>query len=372
MKITERISERLEKDITLRTMVKVLLILLIILLIKMTGDIWIGIIKKMTVILKPFVFGFVIAYILRKPIQWGEEHKISRTIMITVIYLVILVFLYWLISSLVPMLLIRLTGFINSIINGLTWLYQHYEALSDNAVPAWMNTIVQQAISALSNFQGLIPDISGTIPNMISNFLTTITNSIFTVIISLYMCFQWDKIRFWIVRLSRRHSRETTKALFAVNDELDAYLRSMLLSMIVKFVEYAIVYFCIGNQDWLILALLTSIGLIIPYIGPTIANCFGILTSLSLPLPNIIILLVLIVVLSNVDEYLITPLLRAKTTSVTPLWALFSIYAGGNLFGVIGIIIAIPVYLSLHAILNLSLKEEFTAVEEANAKKGNS
>ena len=357
MKILERLEERLEKDLPLYTLIKILLVLLIILLLQMTGSLWLSILRKMLQILSPFLCGFAIAYILRKPIRWGTDHKIPQNIMIFAIYIVILVFLYWLISSLVPMLLDKATGFINNLINGVTWLYSKYAQMAENDVPEWIHAIVEQAVSALTSFKGLLPDFPGSLPNVISNILSSVTNVIFTVIISLYMCFKWDKIRYSIIRLTRRHSRRSTEALFLVNDELTAYIRSMLLSMIVKFVEYSIVYFCIGNPDWLILALLTSIGLIIPYIGPMIGNCFGILTSLSLPLPNIIILLVLIVVLSNVDEYVITPLLRAKTTSVTPLWSLFSIYAGGSLFGMAGIILAIPVYLSIQAIMKMDYKD---------------
>ena len=357
MKILERLGDRLEHDFPLHSLIKIVLVLLSILLIQMTGSIWVSILHKLRVILTPFVFGFAIAYVLRKPIRWGTDHRIPRNLMILAVYVVILIFLYWLISSLVPMLLTRATGFITNIINGVNWLYGKYESMAENGVPEWIHTIVQQAVSALSSFQGIIPNLPANLPNVITNVLSSVTNVIFTVMISLYMCFQWDRIRFWIIRIRRRHSRRTAEGLFLVNDELTAYLRSMLLSMAVKFVEYAILYFCIGNQDWLILALLTSIGLIVPYIGPIIANCFGILTSLSLPLPNILILLAAIVILSNVDEYVITPILRARTTSVTPLWALFSIYAGGTLFGMVGIVIAIPVYLSIQALLKLYGKD---------------
>ena len=357
MKILERFEARLERDLPLHSLIKIVLVLLSIMLLQMTGSIWTSILRKIWQIMTPFVCGIVIAYILRKPIRWGTDHKIPHNVMIFAVYIVILVFLYWLISSLVPMLLDKATGFINNLINGVNWLYAKYAQMAENDVPEWIHAIVQQAVSALTSFQGLLPDFPGSLPNVISNILSSVTNVIFTVIISLYMCFQWDKIRFTIIRVTRRHSRRSTEALFLINDELTSYLRSMLLSMLVKFVEYSIVYFCIGNQDWLILALLTSIGLIIPYIGPTVANVFGILTSLSLPVPNIIILLVLIVVLSNVDEYVITPLLRARTTNVTPLWALFSIYAGGTLLGIPGIIMAVPVYLSIHAILKMDSKD---------------
>ena len=54
--------------------------------------------------------------------------------------------------------------------------------------------------------------------------------------------------------------------------------------------------------------------------------------------------------LYKVDEYVIAPLVHSHNTSVTPLWALFSIFAFSGLFGIVGLVIAIPGYLALRVI----------------------
>ena len=68
------------------------------------------------------------------------------------------------------------------------------------------------------------------------------------------------------------------------------------------------------------------------------------------PFVNRFLLIILIVVLSQVDEYVIAPLVHSHNTSVTPLWALFSIFAFSGLFGIVGLVIAIPGYLALRVI----------------------
>ena len=138
--------------------------------------------------------------------------------------------------------------------------------------------------------------------------------------------------------------------MLSINDEVSDYIHSLIILMLIKFVEYMLVYVLIGHDDWLIMALLTSISLLIPYIGPTIVNCIGILTAIAIPDGRVFLLIILIVVLSQVDEYVITPLVHSHNTSVTPLWALFSIFAFSGLFGIVGLVIAIPGYLALRVI----------------------
>ena len=98
--------------------------------------------------------------------------------------------------------------------------------------------------------------------------------------------------------------------------------------------------------------------MLIPYLGPTVVNCLGILTALTLEPVRILILVLLIVVLSFVDEYVVAPLVHSHNTGVTPLWSLFSIFVGGTLFGATGIIVAIPAFLSIRSIYNVFIRKE--------------
>ena len=134
-------------------------------------------------------------------------------------------------------------------------------------------------------------------------------------------------------------------------------ITALLILMAVKFVEYAIMYYFVGHRDWLLVALLTAIGLIVPYIGPMIGNVVGILTALTLPTKNVVILIICICVLSQVDAYVLEPLIHSRNVEITPLWALFSIYAGGILAGGIGVMVAIPVYLAIRAVTALNREE---------------
>ena len=59
--------------------------------------------------------------------------------------------------------------------------------------------------------------------------------------------------------------------------------------------------------------------------------------------PNLIALIIGILVLSNVDNYVISPIVHEKRSSLGPLLTIFVIFAGGVIYGPIGIMISVPV-----------------------------
>ena len=127
--------------------------------------------------------------------------------------------------------------------------------------------------------------------------------------------------------------------------------------MLIKFCEYACLYFLVGHGDWLIIALLTAIGLIIPYFGATIANCIGILTALTLSPIRFITLLIGIALLANLDGYVIGPLVHKKRSQLGPLVSIMVVFAGGIIAGVVGITIGIPLALAIKSIYEIYEEE---------------
>mgnify|MGYP003509822170 FL=1 len=109
----------------------------------------------------------------------------------------------------------------------------------------------------------------------------------------------------------------------------------------------------IGHSDWLVLGVLSALGAIIPYIGGIVANAIGILSGLMLPMERIIFMLIGIVVLSNVDNYVISPIVHQKRSALGPLTTLLAIFAGGMIGNMVGIMLAIPFVLAIKTIIEV-------------------
>lgn len=353
MRLVDKLNDALNRDVSFINLIKVCLIFVIVWLFEETSGFWVGLFNLVWQVFAPFIIGFVIAYILRGPIRFLEKHKVSKKIAIPLIYLLVILFFVWLVCSLIPVLSSRITGLINSMIVGVKWIGETMNSASHTEMPTWVNGIVQQGISALTSLKDLVPEVTNNIPALLSTAVSFIMNTIISVVVSIFLSFGWEKFRFGVGIIARRISPVVYECIFRINDEEGDYLRSLLILIGIHFVEYSFVYFIIGHPDWLIIGLLTGISLVVPYLGPTLANVIGIFTALSLPIGRVIMLLVLIMILSMTDEYVLAPIVHSHNTSVTPLWAIFSVFAGGVIFGTVGIIIAIPVYLAVRVICKM-------------------
>lgn len=352
MKFIDQISEKINEDIHIQALIKVILVLLVIFLVRSIDVVWMGLFRKAWHILRPFVLGFIIAYVIHPLIEMLEKkYKISRKITIPVFYLILLVVLFWLAFTIVPLIYSRLSSFITSMISGVNSIYNSYVNLSESGAPEWLRRLLQEIVASLQSTRSILPQLSTRFSSMLSDAVQVFTIFVITIFVSIYMCFSWKSIEAAIYNFAKRLGNRAIRNIKAVDVEIGTYVRSLLVLIVIKFLEYALMYYLVGHKDWLLVSLLTALGLIVPYIGPMIGNTVGILTALTMPQRNVIILLVCIVVLSQLDAYIIEPLVHSRNVKISPLWALFSIYAGGILAGGLGVMVAIPAYLAVRTMI---------------------
>lgn len=351
MKWLGKLRENLQENITLASVLKILGILGIVYLLSLTSHVWLSIIKTVFKILLPFIIGFVIAYIMNPLVNRLDRKGISKKIVIPLLFIVLIVILVLLVFTVGPMVYTRTASFINSLIQAVDKLFEIYKENSTSNTNVLIQTVYQQFNVLLNESKNWLPNLSVVIPQIFSGFIGFLTNALFAVIISIYFLLDYEKITKYIDRLSEKINPDLTKIFHLIDQRIGIYLHGLLILMIIKFVEYGILYYLIGHKDWIVLALLSSISLLVPYFGGTVANLIGILTALSLPTPNIICLVIGILLLSNVDAYVIEPIVHMKNSRIRPLWTLFSIFAGGILFGSIGVMISLPVYMILRVII---------------------
>ncbi|MBW9212035.1 MULTISPECIES: AI-2E family transporter [Terrabacteria group] len=352
MKQWNKIKEWFGSEGSIRKLVIVVLVLLIVWLFNSTKTIWLSLVRSVWAILKPFVYGFSISFIFVHPIHWLEKKKVPKNIAIFLVYGIVLLALFLLIANLIPVLTVRLSAMINSIISAVNELYMrysHYLKNDNDTLAAVVRTVIRQ----LSSLQNVVPGVTSELPSVFNKTISGAITFIFSLVISIFMSFQWNSIQGTFAKYSRKISSTGPEVTFAIANEVQTYIHSLLVLMIIKIIEYAIVYSLFGHPDWFILCILTGLALLVPYLGPMLVYGLAILTAVGMPTSRFTFLIIVILILANVDDYVISPLVHARNTAITPLWVLFSIMVGNTLFGIIGVIMAIPVYLAIHKYLEL-------------------
>ena len=120
------------------------------------------------------------------------------------------------------------------------------------------------------------------------------------------------------------------------------YLSGLIRVMIISFFEYGICYKIIGHPNAILLGFLACISGLIPYFGGIMTNIIAAITAFVVSPALFIRTVITFAVLSAVDSYVINPLVYGKTNDVHPLIVIISIFIGGSIFGIIGIMASFP------------------------------
>ena len=156
-----------------------------------------------------------------------------------------------------------------------------------------------------------------------------------------------------------KHENQILNSVNKINELLSRYFIGLLFQLIIVFILYLIVLLIFGVENALIIALLCAILNIIPYIGPLIGSFFAaILTMMSNIngdfqteiLPTTIYVLIGFFIVQLIDNNFNQPIIFSNSVKSHPLEIFLIILIAGFLFGIVGMIVAIPVYTILKVI----------------------
>ena len=204
--------------------------------------------------------------------------------------------------------------------------------------------------------------------NFLPNFLNTILGTISSVGIGLasvlFITFFFLKDRLLFTEGAKKlipngQEDKILNSIHKINHLLSRYFIGLLLQLFIVFILYIIVLLIFGIPNLFIIAFLCAVLNIVPYIGPLIASVLAaILTMLSKLgsdfqteiLPTTIYVLIGFWVVQVIDNNLSQPFIFSKSVSSHPLEIFLVILIAGFLSGILGMIIAVPLYTILKVI----------------------
>lgn len=348
---------KLENKISLKIMIKIICALLILFLLIQTEVAWGSWLYLLRIILRPFLYGFLIAYIMNPIIEFLKSKGINKNISVFLLWFIMVVLIIVIIVMLMPILYEKINEFIISLINGVQWMSDKIKTIGKLEDFSLVNSMTNSIIDVLQSYDDWMPVLVSNVPYWMNSVLNYVTNFLFTIIIAIYIQFDFDRIKKCIKKLCGCVITYSDHYLHEIDENVTVYLKSMVLLIFIRFIEYCMFYYCVGHPDWLIIGLLSSIGTIIPYIGGTIANVIGLFTGLTLPMSNVIAMIIGILILSNVDNYVISPIVHKKRSAIGPLLSIFAVFAGGVLCGFIGVILSMPIVIAVKTCIQLYRRE---------------
>ena len=327
-----------------------ILLYIIILLSYYTLPIIVNFLHYIYHLLLPFIAAFFLAFLLHTLVDRLENRGIHRLVAVIFIYLLFFIFIAYLISVVVPVFIAQIQSFNQRMPD----LY--------NQIENWIQAMWQELPFIPNQYRFDLTDLLDFAETQFFNFdirkvkITTLFDSfsviILTPIVSFYFLYDYNNIKKRIKKfLMRQRWRYMYKLIRDLENGLGSYFRGLVLVMNLLTLVSTICFMFTDLDYPVFFGFLVGYTNVIPIIGPYLGGIPAVLFALTHSLHTAIIVLVIIVGLQFIESNFITPYVQSRSIDSHPIMILLAIIFFGKLFGIIGMIAAIPL---LYVILLIS------------------
>ena len=169
-----------------------------------------------------------------------------------------------------------------------------------------------------------------------------------------------------LVLIPNKTEGRFSNSLEIINNLLSRYFLGLIFQITILFILYTIILLSFGISNAVVIAFLCALLNLIPYIGPLVGAVIMFTLSMtsnigldfqSEILPTSLYIMLFYFIAQMIDNFVSQPVIFSKTTKSHPLEIFLVIIIGGLLFGVLGMIVAVPLYTALKVILKEFLSE---------------
>lgn len=332
-------------------------------------DVIFGIVGTIFKVLLPFILGGVIAFILNIPMSKIEKLlsqriknpnkkgliRVISIICSLLIFIGVIVFIsFLLVPELVENIELLISNLPELINNTEAWLVELVnkfpEAQKEVEEFFATNGKISEVLTDLLNYA--INGFAHFVSSFISGFITFFT----AIIFSIYMLSQkeylgncFNKVLKAYVPKNKRG--KVLEVCELTNKTFANFISGQCVEAIVLGVIIFITCLIFRFPYALIIAVLTAITALIPIFGAIIAMCIGIvLIAITNPLQALLFGVVFLVI-QQIEGNIIYPKVVGKSVGLSPMWTLLAISVGGSLFGVVGMIVGLPIASVVYALV---------------------
>lgn len=283
-------------------------------------------------LLSPLFIGIIIAYLLNPLVN---KINLNRKLSVSIIYLFIILLFVFLIMYIYP----KFKREFYDLIGNLPYIIDEIDMFINNILDNKININIDNYV---------IDFVNSNILNKVSNILITIKNIfkvlgiiILSLIISFYLLLDLDKLNKFLDKFINKN--KYNKLLVEIDDKVFSFVKGTLLIALSVFIVSSISFKIIGLKGSIFFGLYNSLTNIIPYIGPYIGAIPIIMVAFTESKKVGYLALIIVILVQIIESYVLQPLIMSKSMSLHPVSILISLLLFGYFFGIIGMVIAMPV-----------------------------
>jgi predicted PurR-regulated permease PerM len=313
----------------------------------------------------PFIVGLVFAYILDKPVTYLEKFKIPRVVSSLTIVLLILVILVGLVTISVPLIK---NEFLKLTMSSPALISQAMHELDDIILFINKNLTHDEVQGIVKQIKSEFINVVSWVMNLVVNLLGSgaaiaylLSSTILTPIIIFYLLKDWAKIIASIKNLiPSKYIGLVTKYCHNIDQNLSEYAKGQSLACLVLTFIYSISLWSVGLNYGIMVGIITGIVSFVPYAGAIVGFIISSIIALQqfANFQSIIKIGVIFLLIQFLEGYFIVPRLVGNKIGLHPVWMIFALLAGISWFGILGLVLAIPVATIIRVLIT-SIKENY-------------
>ena len=309
-----------------------------------------GLIWLLSDILSPFLIGIAIAYLGDPLVDRMETWGLGRTVAVSLVFVVLTAVVVGVVLVVLPLMVGEVAALIRQIPALLAWLQQTGSPLlmETFGVDPFAFDLAELRNNLAENWRQA-GDFAGIVLREISQsslaLIAFVANFVLIPVVAFYLMRDWDDLMDRLRGLLPRDKEPYFVGLATeCDDVLSAFLRGQLLIMLLLGVVYAIGLLIVGLDLALLIGMLAGLASIVPYLGFIVGFGAAAIAALFQFGDPLVLVWVLVVfgIGQALEGMILTPLLVGDRIGLHPVAVIFAIMAGGQLFGLVGVLLALP------------------------------
>ncbi|TMN21043.1 AI-2E family transporter [Lentibacillus cibarius] len=302
-------------------------------------------------LLLPFLISALIAYLLYPVVDKMHQYNMPRSLAILLIYLLFFGGGAYLIYRVYPTMINQLSdlqeqlpqlidmyrGFIHS-------LYEYTSFLPE--------TVHDNMDELISEFEAYMEDLLADVVRGFSKIIDMIIVITVIPVLVFYFLKDFTTIKKYVKKwIPEKYHKRTSALCRGIDKGLGNYIRGQLIVCLFVSVAAFGVFRVLGIPYGLLLAIIMGLTNIIPYFGPILGAVPAIAITATTSGKLVLIVTISIFIIQVIDGNLLSPYIVGKSIDIHPIAIIFVLLLGGQLFGVPGMILAVPVLAVLKVVV---------------------
>lgn len=354
----------------------VLLVLLIVFLFTKVSYLFEPIWQFLAIVGLPIILAGILYYLMNPVVDYLEKQRIPRIYSIIGLFVLVVALIVWGSVVIIPKIQEQTVSFVgnfpkyvDTIDNKLT------EILRDPLFNQFRDQLESAGEKFVSSAGDMLQDISKSTVQSLGSFVGAVATVLVAVLTMPFILFYLLKdgkqlAPYFVKFLPTRMRKPTLKVLGEMNDQVSSYIRGQLTVAFAVAIMFMIGFAIIGLDYAVTLGIVAGFLNLIPYLGSFLAMIPAVFLAIVAGPVMLVKVLIAFAVEQTIEGRLISPLVLGNQLAIHPVTILLVLLTSGKLFGIIGVILGIPVYAAAKVIIS-HVFEWYTTISNLYEEKNN-